>query len=207
MMRQVSSDPRPVLDGRLARSVRTRKAVIDALVALYEEGDLSPTAVRVAGRAGVALRTVYGHFADMESLFAEAGDRELDRLVEVRREVRVDQPYDQRLAAFVANRGVVLEWLLPIMRSAAMREATSPQLLRNRERFVALGDAETRWVFAAELAALPAARRAEVVHAVHLVAGGPAWIALRLDRGLEPDAATALLLRVLAATLDELLLR
>ena len=52
------------LDGRLARSQRTRAAVIDALVALCVEGDPSPTALRVAERAGVALRTVYGHFAD-----------------------------------------------------------------------------------------------------------------------------------------------
>jgi AcrR family transcriptional regulator len=62
--------------------VRTRSAVIDALLALYEEGDLNPTAVRVAGRAGVALRTVYGHFADLESLYAEASERELARTLE-----------------------------------------------------------------------------------------------------------------------------
>jgi TetR/AcrR family transcriptional regulator of autoinduction and epiphytic fitness len=197
----VGTQPVSALDGRLARSVRTRTAVIDALLQLYEEGDLSPTAVRVAGRAGVALRTVYGHFADMESLYAEAGQRELSRLVEISRPIPPELPYEERVRQFAANRRVVLEWLLPIMRAAAMREQGSPQLQRNRDRFVALGDAEVRQVFAAELATLPARRQVDLVHALHMVAGGPAWVALRVDRGLGPEDAGRLLHEVLAAVL------
>lgn len=193
------------VDGRLARSARTRAAVIEALLALYEEGDLSPTAVRVAARAGVALRTVYGHFADMESLYAEAGERELTRVLEVGREVPADLPFGERVELFAANRAVVLEHLLPLMRAAALREATSPQLQSNRERFVALGDAEARQVFGIELAPLPPAAREEALHAIHLVAGGPAWVALRQDRGLPPEAAAAVLHRALSATLHDLL--
>lgn len=187
------------LDGRLARSVRTRAAVIDALLALYEEGDLSPTAVRVAERAGVALRTVYGHFADMESLYAEAGDRELTRLLERSSPVDPALPYDERVRRFAANRAAVLEWLLPIMRAAGTREPHSPQLQANRQRFVAAGDAEVRTVFAAELA-----ERADpdaLVAAVHVVAAGPAWMTLRLDRGLQPAEAEAALLALLQAVL------
>ena len=43
------------LDGRLARSARTRHAVVDALLDLLGEGDLRPTAARIAERAGVSL--------------------------------------------------------------------------------------------------------------------------------------------------------
>ena len=185
------------LDGRLARSVRTRAAVIDALLALYEEGDLSPTAVRVAERAGVALRTVYGHFADMESLYAEAGDRELTRLLARSEQVDPALPRGERVRRFVANRAAVLEWLLPIMRAAATREPVSPQLQRNRERFVAAGDAEVRQVFATELAAHPDPDA--LVADLHLVAAGPAWATLRLDRRLDPAAAEAVLLRLVEA--------
>lgn len=187
------------LDGRLARSVRTRAAVIDALLALYEEGDVSPTAVRVAERAGVALRTVYGHFADMESLYAEAGDRELTRLLERSEPVDPGLPREERVRRFAAGRAAVLEWLLPIMRAAATREAQSPQLQRNRQRFVAAGDAEVRQVFATELAA--AADPEALVGAVHVVAGGAAWMTLRLDRGLAREQAEAAVLRLLQAVL------
>jgi AcrR family transcriptional regulator len=73
-------DQEQPVDGRTARGQRTRSSVVDALLALQEEGDLSPTAQQVAARAGVALRTVFGHFSDMETLWAEAGQRELAKL-------------------------------------------------------------------------------------------------------------------------------
>ena len=192
-------------DGRLLRSVRTRTAVIDALLALHEDGELSPTALRVADRAGVALRTVYGHFADMEALYAESGEREMARLALVATPVPPDLPYDERVAAFAAGRARVLEWLLPVMRAAALREHTSPSLLANRQRFVARGDAEVAQVFARELSALAPGQRSDVLHAVHQVAGGPAWVALRMDRELSPQQAGTLLVRTLVPVLEALL--
>src|SRR4051794_13288243 len=65
-------------DGRAARSVRTRRAIVDALRALHHEGDLRPTAPRVAERAGVSVRTVWQHFDDLETLLFEAGRRDLE---------------------------------------------------------------------------------------------------------------------------------
>src|SRR5438309_5937138 len=65
-------------DGRAARSVRTRRAIVDAMRALHHEGDLRPTAPRVAERAGVSLRTVWQHFDDLETLLFEAGRRDLE---------------------------------------------------------------------------------------------------------------------------------
>ncbi|HEY0938137.1 MAG TPA: hypothetical protein VGD91_30885, partial [Trebonia sp.] len=51
-------------DGRAARSHRSRRAIVEALRALHAEGDLRPTAPRVAERAGVSVRTVWQQFAD-----------------------------------------------------------------------------------------------------------------------------------------------
>ena len=192
------------VDGRLARSARTRTAVIDALLALYEEGDLNPTAVRVAGRAGVALRTVYGHFADMESLYAEAGERELARTLERVTPIDAGLPYDERLAAFAAGRGDVLEFLLPVMRAMGAKELGSPQLLHARAQFIGLGDFEVCLAFAPELDALPDARRRRVLDLVHLVAGGPAWVTLRTDRGLDAAQAVEVVHAGLRAVLDSL---
>src|SRR5208282_909869 len=59
------------LDGRLARSARTRHAVVDALLDLLGEGDLRPTAARIADRAGVSLRLVFHHFDDLEAIYSE----------------------------------------------------------------------------------------------------------------------------------------
>jgi TetR/AcrR family transcriptional regulator, regulator of autoinduction and epiphytic fitness len=68
----------PELDGRLARSARTRRSIVDALRGLHQEGDLRPTAPRVAERAGVSLRTVWQHFNDLETLLVAAGQRDYE---------------------------------------------------------------------------------------------------------------------------------
>ena len=189
-----------VLDGRLARGARTRAAVIDALLALHEAGDLSPTAQRVATRAGVSLRSVYIHFADMEALYAEAADREFERMVQRARLVPADLPLQERLDRFAHSRCTVLEWLAPVTRAAALREHASPVLRGSRARFIASGDDEVRAVFATELSA--ARDRERLVLLVHLVASSPAWEALRSDRGLSVRAAEHVLHAGLAAVLQ-----
>jgi AcrR family transcriptional regulator len=157
----------------------------------------------------VALRTVYGHFADIESLYAEAGQRAMDRVRELAIAGTAEWsgdparlPLQDRARRFAEARAAALEWLRPISRAAVLREGVSPQMLRNRERFVALGDSEVRTLFAPELARLDPAAAVRAVHALHVVAGGPAWDALRQDRGLEPSAATALLVDLVAATAE-----
>jgi len=192
----------PREDGRLARSRRTRAAVVDALLALQEEGDLAPTAQQVAARAGVALRTVFGHFSDMETLWVEAGQRELEALSELADDVPPDLPLAERVGRFAASRARVLEKLLPVMRAARLREPSSPTLRRNRALYVAVGDEEAARVFAAELAGRDEAGRRRLLDGVFVAAGGPTWEALRHDRGLTVAAAQEHVRRHLTALLD-----
>ena len=67
------------MDGRTARAARNRQAVLDAVLALTEEGDLQPTARAVAERAGVATRSVFHHFTDLESMYADAAQTQMER--------------------------------------------------------------------------------------------------------------------------------
>src|SRR3546814_1535552 len=41
------------------------------MMELIAQGDLSPSAARVAEEAGIGLRTVFRHFDDMDALYAE----------------------------------------------------------------------------------------------------------------------------------------
>jgi TetR/AcrR family transcriptional regulator of autoinduction and epiphytic fitness len=189
-------------DGRTARSRRTRAAVVDALLALQEEGNVAPTAAQVAARAGVALRTVFGHFSDMETLWAEAGARELQALSALADDVPPDLPRPERIARFAASRARVLERLLPVMRAARLREPSSPALAANRVLFIRAGDEEVRRVFAAELADRDDATAARLLDAVFVVAGGPTWEVLRHDRALTVEAAEQCVRSGLTALLD-----
>ena len=187
--------PSAPVDGRTARGLRTRRAVVDALLALQEEGDLEPTAQRVAARAGVALRTVFGHFSDMETLWAQAGEQELAKITALADVPAGDLPLDERLDRFCASRARVLEALLPVMRAARLREHSSPALRRNRELFTVAGDAEVAAVFRLELAPLPDAERTVLLTALHVAAGGTTWELLRHDRGLSVAEAAELVRR------------
>jgi TetR/AcrR family transcriptional regulator of autoinduction and epiphytic fitness len=73
------TNPPTRVDGRTARSERTRNAIIDAHLQLISEGDMRPTADRVAKLAGVSLRALWSHFADMEALMAASGQRVLEQ--------------------------------------------------------------------------------------------------------------------------------
>jgi hypothetical protein len=57
-----------IIDGRLHRSMTTRRKIVTALETLIRAGTLSPTAEQVAVQAQVGLRTVFRHFDDMETL-------------------------------------------------------------------------------------------------------------------------------------------
>src|SRR5690349_14408846 len=107
-------------DGRSARAERTRTAIVDALISLLEEGDLQPTANRIADRAGISLRLIYHHFGDLESLYRAVGARTNERLLARTHRVPIDLPLERRIDELVAQRADVLEWLSPVMRAAQL---------------------------------------------------------------------------------------
>lgn len=61
-------------DGRHARGERNRLAILEACLALIDEGWLAPTAQLISERAGITIRSLFRHFPDMESLFAAANN-------------------------------------------------------------------------------------------------------------------------------------
>ncbi|WP_415427269.1 TetR/AcrR family transcriptional regulator, partial [Staphylococcus borealis] len=61
----------PAADGRRRRSQDSRARIVQAMLDLVREGDVSPSAELVAARADVGLRTVFRHFSDLDSLYRE----------------------------------------------------------------------------------------------------------------------------------------
>lgn len=69
------SKPKRADDGRFRRSERSRELIADALYELLDEGDIEPSAQKVADRAGVGIRTVFRLFADMDALYSTVNAR------------------------------------------------------------------------------------------------------------------------------------
>lgn len=178
-------------DGRTARAERTRTAIVDALIALLEEGDLQPTANRIAERAGISLRLIYHHFGDLESLYRAVAQRTSERLVARTHRIPVDRPLDERIDLLVAQRADTLEWLTPVMRAAQLSIAPSPPgLFGSRSALHARGEREVDVVFGRELDALPRDERVLVASALNGALFWGHWDDLRRS-GRSPDEARA----------------
>jgi TetR/AcrR family transcriptional regulator, regulator of autoinduction and epiphytic fitness len=197
---QLEAEP---ADGRVARSRRSRRAIIDAMRELHADGDLQPTAPRVAERAGVSLRTVWEHFDDMEALMVEAARRDQELVLRLLRPIRADQPLSDRISQFTAQRADILERMTPSWRAARVREPFSPQLQDSKKRTVRLAAAELETVFAAELLRLPAGRRAELVRTLQAVSLWSFWESLRTELGLSRAGARATIATAFSALLAQ----
>jgi TetR/AcrR family transcriptional regulator, regulator of autoinduction and epiphytic fitness len=181
-----------VTDGRTARAERTRAAVVDALLALLDEGATQPTASEIAERAGVSLRSVYVHFRDREDLFVTASRRQLGRLTAlVDPPPPPEAPTSERVRAFVAARARIDEAGAGVRRAAMLEAARSPAVAEAIAAGEKIDRAWVREVLAPELRGLSPGDQARLVAAVDTLACGTAWDRLRGAHGLAPRDAEA----------------
>jgi TetR/AcrR family transcriptional regulator, regulator of autoinduction and epiphytic fitness len=186
----------PRVDGRTARSERTRNAIVDAHVRLIREGDLRPTADRIARLAGVSLRALWSHFADMEALFAASGQRILDGRDAAFDPVCPDLPLPDRINAFCHQRARMLEQIAPAARASALKEPFSAALQCYRRSHTERVRDEVATLFAAELDG-----DAELLAALVATTTWPAWSTWRDTLGLSVDQSRSALVRVVTALL------
>jgi AcrR family transcriptional regulator len=176
-------------DGRATRAARTREAIVDALLALNDRGELQPSARDIATEAGVALRTVYVHFDDVEALILAAADRQRTRLEETLPPIVDDGPFSRRFDAFWVRRTTMHEVGAPVRIAAQLREPRSPALQKVMRRSRKLLRAEIAHCFAPELA-LSGDLGPQLLCALDVVASSGTWDALRTHQGLDVDDAT-----------------
>ena len=105
----------PPVDGRTARAMRTRDAIVAACVALVDAGDLKPTAPRIAEKAGVSVRSVFQHFDDLETLFAMVADEVIGRLSALFVPGDPALPLPARIDQFVEQRSLAMEAATPVL--------------------------------------------------------------------------------------------
>lgn len=194
------ADGRPP-DRRTARAVATRAAVVDALLGLLHEGDVRPTAPRIAARARVSLRSVFQHFADLEALFAAAADRQSEYVRSLAARLDGDGPFERRLNAFVAQRARILEAISPVRRAALLMEPFSEEIQTRLAQARGSGRTELAWVFAPELRKRPAAARRDILAALATASGFSTWEVLRSHQRLPLARAQRVMARTLRALL------
>jgi AcrR family transcriptional regulator len=126
------------VDGRTARRDRNRDLVLDAVIDLFSEGTLTPSAAEVATRSGVSLRSVYRYFEDQDELVRAAIARHAERVAPL---LEVSKPgvgpLDERITRFVARRMRLYEAAAPTVRATLLRAPMNRYLREQMESALA----------------------------------------------------------------------
>ena len=116
-------------DGRTQRSSATRQKILDATRALLIAGTVEPSATDIAAGAGIATRTLFRHFPDLESLHRDLVAQAHRRIMAVMDEPLHATPcsdWRDLLHQVIDRRVRVYEHLLPLyVSSTRLRSASA----------------------------------------------------------------------------------
>jgi AcrR family transcriptional regulator len=196
---RISARESETVDGRALRSERSRHAIVTALFELIGAGNPQPTAQQVAGQAGVGLRSVFRHFEDMDSLYAELIERVQAAALPLLRDPPSSGTLEERALEIVRHRGAFFEVLSPFKRSGDIVRHRSVFLQRQHGAVVReLRDRLLRGL--PELAVAPES----VTDALDAALSFEIWDRLRRDQKLSRERATEALNAVALALVARL---
>ena len=177
-------------DGRALRSERSRRKIVDALFELVGEGNPMPTAKQVAERADLGIRTVFRHFADMDSLFEEMAIRLRS---EVKESLRAEIPVGsvrERLEELVNRRCQFYERVSPYWKGTEAQRSRSAFLTRTHQS-EAPKLRTNLFAWLPEFRSLPV----DLTDALEMTMSPEAWHRLRTEQKLGVKRATSAMRR------------
>jgi AcrR family transcriptional regulator len=190
------------VDGRAQRSVRSREAVVDAMLDLIEDGSLRPGAAEIAARAGVSVRTVFRHFEDLEQLFATAAEHQAVRIGPLLLAASPAGCRADRVAALVSHRADLYERIGPVRRAALRHEPFHQAVHDGLAQARRLLRRHLLATFGPELEPLKGPDRATIVAALETATSFAAWDNLRVEQRLSVPQARAALTTTVGALLE-----
>ncbi len=184
-------------DGRRRRSADSRRRIVEAVIRLVRQGDAAPSADKVAAEAGVGRRTLFRLFSDMESIYREIQTVMLEKIAPVRAIPLKGDTQSERLHALIDRRSRFFEEILPLTLAAELHRPRSAMVQAGHARM----QAELRAIL---IGLLPAPLLADPVgrEAADAVLSMDLWRRLRVDQGLAPDMARAVLHHIVSGLLD-----
>jgi AcrR family transcriptional regulator len=190
-------------DGRRLRRDRNREAVVQALLELYNEGNLAPSVEEIAMRSGVSARSLFRYFDDVDDLCRAAIDQQQHA---VRHLVPVDcdpsSPFAERVAALVRQRAELFETIESVATVSRLRAPFQLVVADGLTEGRAFLRSQIAGLFAHELRQLPPAAAASRLAAADVVASFESWRLLRDDQRLDRSRASAAMADALVALLS-----
>lgn len=181
-------------DGRHARAERTRDAIVASLLSLLKEGDLKPSADRVAERAGVSRRVIFHHFKDLEDLLSRASAHWLAHVQELLPKSTPVGSFADRSRMFATGVGYFYDHVSHVRRAALLVEHESQIVAKHMEFAQQVHRDMVRGVFAEEIAATPEHLRNRLTAGLAGATSFSIWNELRQRQGLSTEEAIEVLL-------------
>lgn len=197
-----SPDDPETSDGRRLRRSRNRETVVDALLALYNEGNLDPSAADVAERSGLSPRSLFRYFTDVDDLARAAIDRQYAILLpRALIELDTDAPLEERAKSLVERRVTVFEIVGNVGLVARLRAPFEPVIAEQLTGIRSQMRAQIEALFPKELKALGAARGRAALAAIDSLCTFEVYHLWRGDQGLETAEITTLMTGAVLALL------
>lgn len=188
----------PSTDGRVERRERNRAAVVEALLDLYRQGQLEPSADAIARQAGVSPRSLFRYFDDLDALVREAVRQQQAHLApSMAFEVDASLPFAERVARLVDARLDLYEAMGAVARVARRVAHQQPPVAEELGRIRGFLRDQVAATFAVELDSRSYGDGAEALAAADVLLSWEAVDLLRsvhdLDRaGIAAALATGL---------------
>lgn len=172
-------------DGRRLRSRASRQRIVEAMVELVREGQMSPSAETVARRANVGARTVFRHFNDMESLLAEISSTIRSETAQMRTHSVVGDTPEEKLANHIDWRTRLFEKVMPFKKCEQTNRHRSQTLQRQHQTMVRQLREALNETFDGTL-------DRQTFEAMDLLLSFESWRRMREDQALSMDEARAI---------------
>jgi TetR/AcrR family transcriptional regulator of autoinduction and epiphytic fitness len=189
-------------DGRVARGLRTREAVIDALLGLYAEGNLTPTIEEIAARVGRTTRSIYHHYQDKEALAVAIAERHLERHLELFTARPVTGTLTERIDGIATHRAELFETVAPARRSALVRMHRSPEIQKQQTTMAAHLRDQLARTFEPELSALDTDAADEALELIDLHTSWETWDRLRTWQSLPVERSRQIVIELVTQAVE-----
>lgn len=186
-------------DGRRKRGDQSRRQIVDAMIELVREGEMSPSAAQVAERARVGLRTVFRHFDEMEVLYREIAEVTRARIMPEVLKPYAGNTWRERLDELVARRTALYDDIMPLKVAGSVLRFRSPFLMEDYHEHLRMERKTLRQVLPEQVL-----EDGDLFRSLEMLTSFQAWRRLRQDQGLSPTEAARILNRMVDALLADL---
>lgn len=164
------------VDGRTARRDRNRNEVVEAALALVDEGVVDPSVEQLTARSGLSARSIFRYFEGLDDLRRAVIRCHFERVSHLLDADGVeDGNLESRIKRFVDSRIKFNESIAGPARTAQARAHVAPFIAEDIQHYRQALDASVREHFAPELKARSRAEAEDLISLINVLVSFDGW--------------------------------